>query len=63
MHWLILYLIIPLPHSLLAALSGEAEVLVATGAGAPGSALIAAAIYIYHISLNNILLKYSTFMQ
>ena len=34
----------PLPLPLLAALSGAAEVLVATGAGAPGSALMAAAI-------------------
>ena len=35
---------IPLPLPLLTALSGVAEVLVATGAGAPGLALIAAAI-------------------
>ena len=39
-----MYLIIPLPLPLLAVLSGVAEVLVATVAGAPGSALIAAAI-------------------
>ena len=35
----------------MAALSGVAEVIVATGAGAPGSALIAAAIQMYHIVL------------
>ena len=39
-----MYLIIPLPLPLFAALSGVAEVLVGIGAGAPGSALIAAAI-------------------
>ena len=49
----ILYLINSLPLPYLAALSGVADLLVATGAGAPGSALIAAANLIYNIVLNN----------